>query len=178
VARVPYADESGDPRVRALVERLPIKLNVFTMLANAPNLAGPALRLGEAILTRTELDNALRELVILQVAKVTLTDYEWVQHVPIAQSVGVSDEQIEALRDGRLDEGLFGARELAALRLVEASLVEAVPAAELVEAAHREVGTEQLLELLIAAGYYAMLGQVFRAVQIDIDGPVDPGQLT
>jgi 4-carboxymuconolactone decarboxylase len=177
VARVPYADESDDPRVQALVERLPIKLNVFTMLANAPNVAGPALRLGEAILTKTELDNALRELVILRVAQVTRTDYEWVQHVPIAQSVGVSDEQIEALQQGRVEEGAFDARELAVLRLVEACLVEEVPAAELVAEAHELLGTEQLIELLVTTGYYAMLGQVFRAVQIDVDEPAAGGPL-
>jgi 4-carboxymuconolactone decarboxylase len=175
VARVPYAEQSDDPRVQAVVEKLPIKLNVFSMLANAPSVAGPALRLGEAILTKSELDNRLRELVILHVAQVTRTDYEWVQHVPIAQSVGVTDEQIEALRSGGLDGGAFGESELAALRLVETCLVEEVPAAELVEAAHRELGTEQLIELLVTAGYYAMLGQVFRAVQIDVDEPAAGG---
>jgi AhpD family alkylhydroperoxidase len=175
VARVPYAEQSDDPRVQAVVEKLPIQLNVFSMLANAPNLAGPTLRLGEAILTRSELDHALRELVILHVAQVTDTAYEWVQHVPIAQSVGVSDEQIEALRAGRLGEDDFDTRQLAALRLVSAVFAEQVPAAELVKAAHAELGTEQLIELLVTAGYYGMLGQVFRAVQIDVDEPAAGG---
>ena len=175
MARVPYAEESDDPRVQAVVQKLPIKLNVFSMLANAPSLAGPALRLGEAILTKSQLDNALRELAILHVAQVTNTAYEWVQHVPIAQSVGVSDEQIEALRAGRLGDDEFDSRQLAALALVGASFRDEVPAPGLVEAAHAELGTEQLIELLVTAGYYGMLGQVFRAVQIDVDEPAAGG---
>jgi 4-carboxymuconolactone decarboxylase len=82
MALIPYADEDpSDARVRKVLDRLPEpRINLFTMLANAPALIGPTLRLGEAILTKSDLDAALRELVILHTAKLTETEYEWVQH--------------------------------------------------------------------------------------------------
>ena len=91
MALLPYPDEAtADPRARAVLERLPVRLNLFSMLANAPSLMAETLRLGEAILTRSELEPDLRELAILQTARLTGTDYEWIQHVPIGKAVGVS----------------------------------------------------------------------------------------
>jgi hypothetical protein len=118
VALVPYADEDPrDARVRELVARLPEpRINLFTMLANAPALAGPTLRLGEAI----------------------------------ASLVGVSDGKIRAIERGEIGDGPFERRETLAL---------------------------ELIELLIVAGYYAMLGGVMRAVRLDVDSVLEKGML-
>jgi 4-carboxymuconolactone decarboxylase len=83
VALIPYADENPlDDRVRTLVARLPEPhINLFTMLANAPALAGPTLRLGEAVLTRSDLDPVVRELAILHTARLTGIDW-WRRSCP------------------------------------------------------------------------------------------------
>jgi 4-carboxymuconolactone decarboxylase len=95
VALIPYADEDPqDERVEALLGRLPEpRINLFRMLANAPALIGPTLRLGEAILTKSDLDPKLRELIILRAARVTGSEYEWVQHEGIARLVGLTEEE-------------------------------------------------------------------------------------
>jgi alkylhydroperoxidase family enzyme len=174
---IPYADEDPqDDRVRALLARLPEpRLNLFTMLANAPALAGSALRLGETILTKTDLDPVLRELVILRSAVVTGTEYEWVQHEAIAKTVGMSTEKIDAVRSGA--EGPFDARELLVLQLVDGVIGKGTPAEELVRRGEAELGRAELIEVLLIAGYYAMLGGVMRAVRIDVDSVVEKGLL-
>lgn len=179
MALIPYADEDPrDDRVRALVQRLPEpRINLFTMLANAPALAGPALRLGEAILTQSELDVVLRELVILHTAQITHTDYEWVQHVEIARLVGVDQQQIAAIERGEISGAVFGRREVLALELVTRLLEDGTPPPELVVEVASELGRAQLLELMIVAGYYAMLGGVMRAVQLDVDNVLEKGML-
>ncbi|MFL5913600.1 MAG: carboxymuconolactone decarboxylase family protein [Gaiellaceae bacterium] len=180
MALIPYADEDPrDPRVRAVLDRLPEpRINLFTMLANAPALIGPTLRLGEAILTKSDLDPALRELAILHTAKLTETEYEWVQHEAIARLVGVDEEKIRAIERGEVEGDPFEPRESLALRLVSALLTDGgTPAPSLVEQAQSELGRAELIELLIVAGYYAMLGGVMRAVQLDVDSVLEKGML-
>jgi 4-carboxymuconolactone decarboxylase len=180
VALIPYADEDPrDPRVRAVVDRLPEpRINLFTMLANAPALIGPTLRLGEAILTKSDLDPGLRELAILHTAKLTETEYEWVQHEAIARLVEVGDEKIEAIARGEIDGDAFEPRESLALQLVSALLSDGgTPEPSLVEKTEAEVGRAELIELLIVAGYYAMLGGVMRAVRLDVDSVLEKGML-
>ncbi len=179
VALIPYADpDSDDERVRAVLERLPEpRINLFTMLANAPTLIGPTLRLGEAILTRSDLDATVRELVILYTARLTGTEYERVQHVGIARLVGIGEEKIHAVEDGAIDSGVFDRRESLALRLTRSLLEDGTPPAELVTEVESELGRSQLIELLIVAGYYEMLGGMMRAVRLDVDNVVEKGML-
>jgi AhpD family alkylhydroperoxidase len=176
VALIPYADEDPrDDRVRELVERLrQPSINLFRMLANAPALAGSTLRLGETILTKGDLDPVLRELVILRAAVVTGTEYEWVQHEAIARMVGVSDEKISAVRNPG-DE--FDPQEVLVLQLVDGVIGDGTPSAELVTTAASELGRAELIEVLLIAGYYAMLGGVMRAVRLDVDSVVEKGML-
>ena len=178
MALLPYPDEStADPRAREVLKRLPARLNLFSMLANAPSLMVETLRLGEAILTRSELEPDLRELAILQAAKLTGTDYEWIQHVPIAKAVGVSDAQIEAIERGEIDAEPFDPREALVLRVVVEAVREGQPAPELVERAAAELGPAKLIELLLTVGFYNMLGYVMRGVRLDLDEALDPGTL-
>jgi alkylhydroperoxidase family enzyme len=179
MALIPYADEDpGDERVRAVVARIPEpRINLFTMLANAPALVGPVLRLGEAILTKSDLDVALRELAILHTARLTGTEYEWVQHQDMARLAGIDEQKIRAVERGEIAGGPFERRELLALRLVGHVLEDHAPPAELVTEAESELGRTQLIELLIVTGYYAMLGGVMRAVRIDVDNVIEKGML-
>src|SRR5919201_5232188 len=104
MALIPYADEDPrDERVRAVLARMPEPhINLFTMLANAPALVGPVLRLVEAILTKSDLDVVLRELAILHVARLTGTEYEWVQHQEIARLAGIDEQKIRAIERGEV----------------------------------------------------------------------------
>jgi 4-carboxymuconolactone decarboxylase len=179
MALLPYADE--DPqgeRVEALLERLPQpRINLFRMLANMPALAGPTLRLGEAILTKGELNYVLRELTILQTARLTNTEYEWVQHEAISRVIGIEEEKIRAVDEGRIDDGPFDDRERLALHLAASVLDSGTPPPELVERAAAELGRAQAMELMIVAGYYAMLAGMMRAVQLDVDNVLEKGML-
>ena len=179
MALIPYADDdSQDPRVREVLGRLPEpRINLFTMLANAPALIGPTLRLGEAILTKSDLDVVLRELAILHTARLTDTEYEWVQHEAIARLVGIEEEKIEAVERGEIAGEPFTPRESLALAIVGELLADGTPSAELVTRGEAELGRAQLLELLIVAGYYAMLGGVMRAVRLDVDSVLEKGML-
>jgi AhpD family alkylhydroperoxidase len=171
MARLPYVDpEQAPPEVREALEALP-PLNIFSTLAHAETCLRPALRLGQAILAAQQLDAAVRELVILRVARLTGAEYEWVQHVAIGRAVGVTEEQVEALERGDAQAGCFDERARLALALAT-EVVQDNGATEATFAAAREqFAPRELLEILIAAGFYQMLAAVMNSVDIDLDEP-------
>jgi alkylhydroperoxidase family enzyme len=84
MARIPYPDPSQE------FTTLSVRLNLFRMLAHAETTGKRVLSLGNALLSQLELLPKLRELAILQVAHESGADYEWIQHVPLALSAGVT----------------------------------------------------------------------------------------
>ena len=118
MARLPYVDpETASPRIRGALEALP-PLNVFRMLSNADTAFAPFLQFGGAVLQYLELDQVLRELIILQVAKQTNAEYEWVQHEAIAKAVGATEEQVRAVEAGDLDSDSLGPEAQALLKFI------------------------------------------------------------
>jgi hypothetical protein len=72
MARLPYVDpETAPEAVRDALARLPVKLNIFRMMAHAETSFRPMLSLGMSILTQQELSAKLRELVILRVGSLS-----------------------------------------------------------------------------------------------------------
>src|SRR4051794_38449672 len=67
VARIPLIDpEQTTGDLRSSFDRMPIKLNIFRMMAHAEANIIPAMRLGSSILHRQKLSAVNRELLILQ----------------------------------------------------------------------------------------------------------------
>ena len=75
-------------------------LNVFRAVASVPASFRPFLQLGGSLLSGPEIDPRNREIAILAVARATDAGYERAQHEQLARNVGVSEEEIAAIRDG------------------------------------------------------------------------------
>jgi 4-carboxymuconolactone decarboxylase len=173
MALLPYPkDEELDPRAKQVLDSLPVRINLFSMLANAPAMMGPTLELGRTILTEGEMDPALRELAILATAQHTGSHYEWVQHVTIAGYVGVSDAQIAAIEDGATAGPDFDDGETLVLDIVAVLATGGTPSEELVARGTEHLGVAVFLELLIVVGFYAMVGGLMRTVRLDEDAPL------
>jgi alkylhydroperoxidase family enzyme len=81
------------------VPREPVP-NVIGTLVHHPRLAGAFLSYNTMLLRAPALDPRARELIILRVAWRTRAPYEWLQHVRMAERVGVTAEEIEAVGMG------------------------------------------------------------------------------
>ena len=172
MARLPYIDPATAPEhVRELLERLPVKLNVFRMMANAESDFRPLVGLGTAILGRQKLSAKLRELAILRVAALSPARYEWVQHVPIAQATGAADAQIAALERGDIAGDAFDPLERAVLRFTT-EVVREVRASEptFAELARR-LSAQEIVELIVTVGYYMMIARLLETTAVDLDPP-------
>ena len=172
MARLPYVDPEQAPlEVREALEALP-PLNIFRTLAHAETSLRPALRLGQAILTAQQLDARLRELAILRVARLTGAAYEWVQHVAIGLAVGVTDEQVAALERGDAEAACFDERERLVLRVTTEVVEERGTSEATLAAALDAFSPREIVELIVAAGFYQLLAALMNSVDIDLDEPV------
>jgi alkylhydroperoxidase family enzyme len=170
MARLPYPDPATLPEETArLLEQLPVKLNIFRMMANAPTTFRPLVVLGTAILSQQKLSHRLRELAILHVASRSSAKYEWMQHVPIAEAVGVTPAQIEAIERGTPESDCFDDLDRLVLRFTT-ELVEDVRVSEVTfaEAASR-LSAQEVVELIVAVGYYMLIARLLETTDVDLD---------
>jgi alkylhydroperoxidase family enzyme len=184
MARIqPLDPADATDKVREALDNLP-PLNIFRTLAHAETVFRPFLRFGGAVLGRMELDPVVRELAILTVAKEAEAEYEWIQHVEIGRAVGVTDEQIAALRqagscapegaDERIraaasGEGPFGAAQQAAIELAACVVRGPRISDELWQCVRAQFSDREVVELLIAIGDYLMLARVMTVLEVDLD---------
>lgn len=172
MSRLPLVDpdtatgEAGEA-LRAAV----VKLNIFKMMAHAETCAVPQMRLGGAILAKQDLSHHLRELLILLVANLEGGAYEWVQHVPIAEGVGVPPAQIAAIGEGELTASVFDSAEQALLafgrQVIETVRVEDAVFAE----AKRWFSDREIVEAILTIGFYMTMVRLTEATCTPIDPP-------
>ena len=172
MARLPYVDRNTAPApVREALERLPVDLNIFRMLANADTLFRPFLGLGGAILGSMKLDARARELVILHVGRLSRGEYEWVQHVPIAQAVGATADEIAALERSDTSAACFSDRDKAVLAFTTEVVRDVKVADGTFAAVKRHLDSREIVELILTIGYYMTISRVTEVTEIEIDGP-------
>lgn len=172
MARLPYPepDELSEP-VREALGAVP-PLNIFRMLAHAETAFRPYLRFGGAVLRDLQLDPLLRELAILRTAQLIEAKYEWIQHVPIAQAVGMTDGQLAALEADDIESGAFEPAQREVLRFTSALTREPRPDDETFAALREQLSPREIVELLLTVGSYTMLGRLMTALDLDLDGPL------
>lgn len=173
MARLPYVEPANAPQeVRDILERLPRPLNIFKLMAHAETNFRPLLRLGTSILTEQKLGAVLRELAILHTARLCGAEYEWIQHVAIATAVGATDAQVDALAAGRTDAPCFSACERAVL-VAATDLVRGDPMPEAhLTALQQHLSTREIVELVLAVGFYVTLARLMVLAEIDPDPPI------
>jgi 4-carboxymuconolactone decarboxylase len=172
VARLPYVDPDKAPEpVRDALGRVP-PLNIFRMMANADSAFRPWLRWGAALLGQLQLDPLLRELAILRVARLTPhAEYEWVQHVPIAEAVGASAEHVAALERDEPEAACFSDQERLVLRFTTEVVRDARASEEAFDGLQRTLSPREIVELLMVIGNYMMVARVMATTDMELDEP-------
>lgn len=177
MARLPYVDPAeASPRVREALEIAP-PLNLFRMIAHADTALRPILRLGGALLAESQLDDKLRELVILRVAQESRAEYEWLQHVAIGKAVGVTDDQVAAIERGDVEADCFDDTE----RLVLGFATEVIRDVGASDATFQRVADafspREIVEMILTVGFYMMVARVMETTALDLDEPVGAAAL-
>jgi 4-carboxymuconolactone decarboxylase len=171
MTRLPYATPAQFAelmRLSALPENTP-QTNAFGMLAHTPAIGASTLRLVLALLTETDLEPRLRELVILRVAQRCDGRYVWVQHAAIAALVGVNDAQIAALERGETPDVLFADRERTAFVFADEVLDTCCATDDTFVAVREMFSPSEVLELLLLIGYFRMICGVMNTLHVELE---------
>jgi alkylhydroperoxidase family enzyme len=119
IIRLPYPDPSDVSGVMYQLSEELHHMNIAQILSYASTAANPFYSFSEALLDQLELDPKLRQLAMLRVAQSIEARAAWLQHVALAQVVGISDEQISSLQEGRVAGEHFTTKEQVALAFVD-----------------------------------------------------------
>jgi len=173
MARIPYATIEETPeKIQEFFARLTANtnrvMNLHKMTAHSSAAVREFIRIGNRLLYRAELNDRLRELVIIRVSELCGSRYEWVQHVPIALRAGLSKEQLENLKNWRSSD-LFTDEDKAVLAFTEEVVNDHQASDATFEAAARFLDYTSLVELTLSIGYWSMVAKFLRTFQVDIE---------
>ena len=176
--RVPLLAKEAAAKAAEEVGLLPqmAELNVFRALLHQPKVAKAVQDLLVSLLFRGSLDARLRELLIMRLGWQTGSVYEWTQHWRVALELGVSDQDLLAVRDWRASDR-FSAADRAGLAATDETLEAGAISPGTWAALEKEIGDPYdpsvLIELVAAIGTWRMISSVLRSLEIPLEDGVD-----
>jgi 4-carboxymuconolactone decarboxylase len=148
------------------------KTNLVMTLANHPALAMAYNTFGKHLLVNSTLAARPRELIVLRVAWHQKSEYEWHYHVGYAIKLGMSLDEIAAIKTGP-EAPNWNTQDAAVLRSVDElwqkSRISDTTWAALAEHFNRH----QLMDLVFTIGQYVMLNWAIAAFQMPLEAGVN-----
>lgn len=163
----------ASPEVSQLFQRIEDNgarvLNLYRVVANSPHVTRDLIRLGNSLISKTELAPKLRELAIMRIARLYDCEYEWAQHRPVALDCGVTQAQLDAIESWK-ESGAFTDEERAVLQYVD-EVSQKVKVEDRTFGALRQYLSERkTVELTLAIGWWGMLARFLVPLEVEIDG--------
>lgn len=164
--------EEAPPEVKELFQKIENNgariLNLYKVAAHSPKVLPRLIKLGNSILGWMELPPKLREIVILRVAKLTGSEYERAQHVPVALEVGVSQKQLDSISDWK-NSAEFNDEERAILQYTD-EVAQKVNVTDQTFNVLKNLFSEQtIVELTMTVGYFEMIARLLVPLQVEVD---------
>ncbi|KAK3291719.1 AhpD-like protein [Chaetomium fimeti] len=181
---VPYVDLEAVPaEVAAAITHLPYRRNIFYLLGHShgsfPRLMSVYANFFDG--TRRILPLLDWQLVVLRISAALDAEYEWDVNAPVARINGMPEEKFAALKrsagggaEALAEEAVFTERDRAILQLVDEQLVTYTNTEETVKKAKTLMTVEELVEVYIVLGVYALIARITKGLRIDLDGEI-PG---
>ena len=167
MARIDYADTSkASERTREILDKNR-NANIFRMMSHSLVYFEQYCRLGGAIRSRGELDPIVRELAITRTGILCEAPYEVVAHKRIGKTVGVTDEQNEALADWK-NATCFTDLQRAALAFTDEIVTMHRPTDTTFKAIASKLTPASLIELQLSVGFYIMTSKFLETFQVDM----------
>jgi len=173
MSRIKLVDKAGaSPEVQEIYGRVEGHgariLNLYKALAHNPDLLLNFMRLGNALLTKTELSPKLRELAILRIAGLAGSEYEWTQHYPVALEVGVSRDQAKALSHWP-ESTVFSEEERAILQYTDEVAQNVMVKDDTFNVLKQYLSERSIVELTLSIGHWGMVARLLVPLHVDVD---------
>jgi alkylhydroperoxidase family enzyme len=162
------SDGPNRPRILPLEDdREPPPLNIFRTLARNKALEKGFLALGGHLLMGGAIPEREREIVILRVGWRSGSEYEFGQHTTIGLRAGLGAEEIDRLADA--GSGEWSPDDAALVALVDELCDDNVVGQPTWDVLATRWNEEQLLELLVLAGYYRLVSGMLNSVGVALE---------
>jgi AhpD family alkylhydroperoxidase len=171
MARISLVDPATAPEdVRPLLEQVQRDrggvFNVYRTLAHSPASLAAMLQLARALWSESALDPKLQELIILRVAQLTGSDYEWGRHRILARRFGVPDEVVASLAQWK-SAPVFSPAERAALAVTDEASRQIEASGGAIAELRRHFSERQTVEIALLGGMYQMVARLLRSLDVD-----------
>src|SRR4051812_11019111 len=168
MARLPYADPNK-PETKELADRVVRErgsvLDIYAMSVHSGPVGEGWLRYLTAIRHQCALPGSLRELVIMQIARLNGAAYEAEQHAPIALREGLTQAQVDALPNWKASD-LFDPRQRAVLAYADAMTRDVRVPDEVFAAIRPAFDDRRLVELTATIAGYNMVSRFLEALKL------------
>jgi 4-carboxymuconolactone decarboxylase len=146
-------------------------LNIFATFAHHPKLMKRWLVFGNHVLAKSTLPARDRELVVLRTGWNCRAPYEWGQHVVIARTIGITDDEITRVSVGP-DASGWSDEDAVLLRAAD----ELHNDQTLTDATYAALATrydvQNLLDLVFTVGQYHVVSMALNAFRVDREDDV------
>ena len=147
-------------------------LNIFRTIARNEPLAEGFLALGGRLLRGDGVPAREREIVILRTGWRGQSEYEFGQHTTIGRAAGLTDVEVAALADA--GKAGWSADEAALIAMVDELCEDEVVSESTWSRLEERWSAEELLELLVLAGYYRLVCGLLNSAGVALE-PAAPG---
>jgi alkylhydroperoxidase family enzyme len=158
--------DARHPRPRT--EGRPKALNALGTLARHPELTKAFNTFNGYILFSSTLTPRQRELLVLRVAAVRRSAYEWEQHCVLAGDVGLGPDEVARIAEGPGAPG-WSRLDRAMLAAVDELIGEGEIADGTWQLLAGELDEQQIMDLVFTVGAYEILALAFRSFGIELD---------
>ena len=158
---------------RLPTEGRPKALNALGTLAHHPELARAFHTFNGHVIYNTTLSPRQRELLVLRVAALRSSEYEWTQHLVQAADAGITDDEVDQVVEGPDAPG-WSAFEAALVRAVDELVADALVTDATWATLAAELDTQQLMDVVFTVGSYDLLAMAFRTFGVELDDDLKP----
>lgn len=147
--------------------------NLLGTLAQHPSLAMAFLSFNRHLLSQSTLSIRHRELLVLRVASLRRSDYEWAQHVILADRAGITADEISRIGKGP-DAAGWSPLERALVSATDELIVDGAIGDGTWTALSGELDDRQLMDIVFTVGCYAMMATALRSFGVEPEAGLVP----
>ena len=159
-------ENSRHPRLST--EGRPKAMNALGTLAQHPELTKAFNTFNGHILYNTSLSPRQRELLVLRIAHLRQSEYEWRQHLVLAADADITEDEVAAIQAGP-DAPSWSTADAALVRAADELLADARIADDTWATLADELDTHQLMDVVFTVGAYDLIAMAFKSFGVELD---------
>jgi alkylhydroperoxidase family enzyme len=141
--------------------------NIFKVLAHHPKLVKRWTPFAGHILSKQSLPFRDREMLILRIGWLNQAEYEFAQHELIAKRGGISDAEIEKIKQG--PKAGWSEHEAALLQAADDLKANSVVSDSTWAALSKKYSTEQMMDVVFTIGQYNLVSWALNSFGVPLD---------